>query len=154
MITIAHHEHLTIYIIQSSCSTYPLKYHKNCVKWPLSKRQKILVFKTNYRLMQVKSIAECSNGSIMQSFQPSLSYHLSSRSVFCLFLSGCFTQVLLFLLTVAAQDIFKKYWHLTLYLIEMPFKAFAKQSRLRSGSSCKSCLIRVYSVCLNLILHK
>ena len=26
--------------------------------------------------MQVKSIAECSNGSILQYFQPSISYHL------------------------------------------------------------------------------
>ena len=33
-------------------------YSKNCVKRPLSKRPKI-GFKTNYRLMQVKSIAEC-----------------------------------------------------------------------------------------------
>ena len=32
--------------------------------------------KTNYCLMQVKSIAECSKGSILQSFRPSLSYHL------------------------------------------------------------------------------
>ena len=32
------------------------KYSKTCVKRPLSKDQK-LVFKTNYRLMQVKSIA-------------------------------------------------------------------------------------------------
>ena len=31
--------------------------------------------KTNYRLMQVKSIAECSKGSILQYFRPSLSYH-------------------------------------------------------------------------------
>ena len=46
-----------------------------------------LVFKTNYSLMQVKSIAEY--------FRPSLSYHVSLRSLFCLFLSGCFTQVLL-----------------------------------------------------------
>ena len=52
--------------------------------------------KTNYRLMQVKSIAECSNGSILQYFRPSLSYHLSLRSLFCLFLSGHFTQVLLY----------------------------------------------------------
>ena len=29
-----------------------------------------LVFKTDYRLMQVKSIAECSNGSILQYFWP------------------------------------------------------------------------------------
>ena len=80
---------------------------KNRAKRPLSKRLKIgfqdqlslnaghsqkdrkLVFKTNYRLMQVKSIAECPNGSILQYFWPSLSYHLSLRSLFCLFLSGC-----------------------------------------------------------------
>ena len=36
-------------------------YSKPCVKWPLSKRPK-LVFKTSYRLMKVKSIAECSKG--------------------------------------------------------------------------------------------
>ena len=45
-----------------------------------------MVFKTNYRLMQVKSIAECSKGSILHNFRPSLSYHLSLRSLFCLFL--------------------------------------------------------------------
>ena len=45
--------------------------------------------------MQVKSIAECSKGSILQYFWPSLSYHLL-RSLFCLFLSGLFTQVLLY----------------------------------------------------------
>ena len=49
--------------------------------------------------MQVKSIAECSKGSILQYFRPSLSYHLSLRSLFCLFLSGRFTQVLLYLKT-------------------------------------------------------
>ena len=31
--------------------------------------------------MQVKSIAECSNGSILQYFRPSFSYHLSVRSL-------------------------------------------------------------------------
>ena len=41
-----------------------------------SKKDRKLVFNTNYRLMQVKSIAECSNGSIVQYFRPSLSYHL------------------------------------------------------------------------------
>ena len=46
-----------------------------------------LVFKTNFCLMQVKSIAEC--------FRPSLSYRLSLSSLFCLFLSGCIIQVLL-----------------------------------------------------------
>ena len=50
-----------------------------------------------YCLIQVKSIAECSKGSILQYFRPSLSYHLSLRSLFCLFWSGLFTQVLLYL---------------------------------------------------------
>ena len=52
---------------------------KTCLKRPLSKRVQ-LVFKTNYRLMQVKSIAAF--------FRPSLSYHMPLRSLFCLFLSG------------------------------------------------------------------
>ena len=50
--------------------------------------------KTNYRLTQVKSVAEC---SILQSFWPSLSYHFLLRSLFCLFLSGCLRQVLLYI---------------------------------------------------------
>ena len=54
------------------------------------------VFKTNYCLMQVKSIAE-REGSILQYFGPSLSYHLSLRSLFCLFLSGGFSQILLYI---------------------------------------------------------
>ena len=44
--------------------------------------------------MQVKSIVECPKGSILQYFGPQLNYHLSLRSLFCLFLSGRFTQVL------------------------------------------------------------
>ena len=52
------------------------------------KKDQRLVVNTYYRFMQVKSIAEC--------FQPSLTYHLSLRSLFCLFLSGRFTQVLLY----------------------------------------------------------
>ena len=43
--------------------------------------------------MQVKIIAECSIESILQYFGPSLSYHLSLRSLFCLFLSGSLRQV-------------------------------------------------------------
>ena len=70
-------------------------YSKTCVKQLLSKDRK-LVFKTSYHLMQAESIAECSKGSILQYFQPSLSSHLSLRSLFCLFLSGHFTQVLLY----------------------------------------------------------
>ena len=61
-----------------------------------SKRRPKFVFKTNYPLMQVKSIAEFSKGSILQYFRPSLSYHLSLRSLFCRFLSGRLRQVLLY----------------------------------------------------------
>ena len=64
-----------------------------------------MVFKTDYRLMQVKSIAECSEGSILQYYRPSLSYQLSLRPLLCLFLSGCFTQVLLYCLP--ADDSYK-----------------------------------------------
>ena len=46
----------------------------------LSQKYRKLVFKTNYHLMQVKSIGECSKGSILQYLRPSLSYHLSLRS--------------------------------------------------------------------------
>ena len=53
-------------------------------------KTKKLVFKTDYCLMHVKSIAECSK-------RPSLSYNLSLRSLFCLFLSGCLRQVLLYM---------------------------------------------------------
>ena len=52
--------------------------------------------------MQVKSIAECSPWSILQFFRPSLSFHLSLRSVFCLYLSDRLRQVLLYILRVIA----------------------------------------------------
>ena len=66
------------------CKTATLKKTKNRSSRP------------KYHIMQVKSIAECSKGSILQYIQPSLSYHLSLRSLFCLFLSDRFTQVLRF----------------------------------------------------------
>ena len=60
------------------------KYSRNCAKRPLSKIP-ALGFNTNHRLMQVKSIAECSKWSILQYFRPSLSYqyqHLCFSSIF------------------------------------------------------------------------
>ena len=59
-----------------------------------SKRRPKMFFKTDYPLMQVKSIAECSKGSILQYFWP-LSYYFVLRPVFCLFSSGRLRQVLL-----------------------------------------------------------
>ena len=55
-----------------------------------------MVFQTDYRSMQVKSIAECSKGSILQYFRSSLINQLSLRPLFCLFLSGRCTLVLLY----------------------------------------------------------
>ena len=60
------------------------------------KEQKKLVFSTDHSLMQVKSIAECSKGSILQYFRPSLSNHFPLRPLFCLSLSGRLRQVLLY----------------------------------------------------------
>ena len=66
-------------------------YSKTCVKRPLKKARK-LILKTNCCLMQVRSIAECSKGSILKYFRPSFSYHLSLTSLSSLFLSSRFTQ--------------------------------------------------------------
>ena len=72
-------------------------YSKTCVQTATfkkyQKKYQKLVFKTDYGLMEVKSIAECCKGSILQYFRPSLSYYLSLRSLFCLFLSSRLRQV-------------------------------------------------------------
>ena len=92
-----------------------------------SKRRSKLVFKTDYRLMQVRSIAECSNGSILQYFRPSLSYHLSLRSLFCLFLSGRLRQVLLCLPIHSSPSLAKRkpskqvHWYDPSVLVHRPF---------------------------------
>ena len=50
---------------------------------------------TNGSLMKVENIAECSPWSILQYFWPALSDNWSWESIFSLFESGRFTQVLL-----------------------------------------------------------
>ena len=82
-------------------------YSKTCVKRPLSKRPKIgfqdrlslYAGKKYCRMLHFEGIAECSTWSILQYFRPSLSYRFLLRSLFCLFLSGRFTQVLLYLIS-------------------------------------------------------
>ena len=59
--------------------------------------------------MQVKSIAECSKGSILQYFRPLLSYHFPFRPLFCLFLSSPLRQVLLYIKT---RRLLHWYWHI------------------------------------------
>ena len=70
-------------------------YSKTCLKQPPQKGPKIS-FQDRLSLNAGQKFAECSNGSILQYFQPSLSYHLSIRPLICLFLSGRFRQVLLY----------------------------------------------------------
>ena len=72
------------------------KYSKTCVKRPLSKRPKI-GFQDQLLLNAGQKYCRCSKASILQFFRPSLSYHLSLRSMFFLFLSGHFTQLLLYI---------------------------------------------------------
>ena len=57
-----------------------------------SKRTPTLVINIFYHLMQVKGIAECSNGSILQHFRPPLSHHFPLRPWFSRFLSGHLRQ--------------------------------------------------------------
>ena len=76
-------------------------YSKPCVKRPLSKRpqtgfQDLLSLNTGQRYCRMLR-------SILQYFWPSLSYHLSLRSLFCLFLSGRFTQVLLYVACASSE---------------------------------------------------
>ena len=61
-----------------------------------SKRRPKIGFQDRLPLNAGQSIAECSKGSILQYFRPALSYHLSLRFLFCLFLSGRLRQVLLY----------------------------------------------------------
>ena len=64
--------------ICNSGSTF--QYSKTCLKWPL--KTKNCFFKADYCLMQIKSCT--------------ISYHLSLRSLFCLFLNGRLRHVLLY----------------------------------------------------------
>ena len=128
-----------------------MRYSKTCVKRPLSKDRK-LIFKTNYRVMQVKSIADCSKGSILQYFRPALSYHLSLRSLICLFLSGRLTQVLLYFFFLQVQD-FSSSWQSCVSsvrsMILYPSTRTAAVARQRKICPCHrrgSCLCSVSSV--------
>ena len=85
--------HLNSEFILFKCLTYPVAedfYKQAYTVKPVynghSQKDQNLFFKTNQRLLQVKCIAESSKRSILQYFRPSLCYHLSLRSLFCLFL--------------------------------------------------------------------
>ena len=83
--------------------------------------------------MQVKSIAECPKGSILQFFPPSLSYHLSLRSLFCLFLSGRFTQVLLYN-AISTKVLCAGPNHLEVMCTKDPISQMIERNELISGT--------------------
>ena len=74
----------SLHVQYNLCKTTALKKGKNAFQ-----EQSLLK-------VHAKCIAECSNGSILQYFRPSLSYHLSLGPYFCLFLSGRLREVLLY----------------------------------------------------------
>ena len=65
------------------------------------------ILMTNGSLMQVKCIAECSKGSILQYFWPAWSRNWSWKPIFGLFDSGGFTQVFLFSLNSVCPNLFE-----------------------------------------------
>ena len=94
--------------------------------------------------MQVKSIAECSPWSILQYFRPSLSFHLSLRSLFCLFLSGRFRQALLFFLhSVAKEMLGGTGFYRTQYPASYTHKSLGRtpQFTLPASTGTQTCLL-------------
>ena len=125
-------------------------YSKTCIKNSHPQKVQKFVFKTNYRLMQVKSIAECSKWSILLYFRPSLSYHLSLRSLFCLFwpLSkrpkiGFQDQLLLNAGQKYCRMLQGEYFAILLIFIKLPFviKIFVL-SILATLKNTKKCFLR------------
>ena len=83
------------------CNQVILKFNmhsKTCVKWQLSKIKQIgfqgqLLLNAGQKYCKMLQGAFCNTFHLH--FRPSISYHSSLRSLFCLFLSGRFKQVLL-----------------------------------------------------------
>ena len=71
-----------------------VRYSKTCPKRPPKRRSKI-GFQDRLSLSAGQKYCRMLQESILQYFRPSLSYHLSLRPLFCLFLSDRFRQVLL-----------------------------------------------------------
>ena len=96
--------------------------------------QKLLI-KSDTCLLQEKSIAQFSPWSILQYFLPSLSYHLSLRSLCCLFLSGCFRPISYLILYNGEE----KYQILIIF-----YFGFSLQPLKRKIKNCYSRVILAY----------
>ena len=82
---------------------YPFLHSKACLKRPLKNKTKI-GFQDQLLLNAVQKYCRMLQESILQYFRPSLSYHLSLRPLFCLFLSGRLRQVLLYSICMSMKS--------------------------------------------------
>ena len=87
----------TCFYTHTSSTLWTFNTTVNSVLSGHSKLDKTKIIMTNVSLMKVESIAECSPWSILQCFWPALSDNQSWKSIFGLFESGCFRQVLLYM---------------------------------------------------------
>ena len=87
-----------------SCTNYS----KTCLKWPLKKKTKTWFSRQCDRLSLNAGQTYC---RMLQGqyFRPSLSDHLSLRSLFCLLLSGRIRQVLLYITVMEINFIIGNY---------------------------------------------
>ena len=72
-----------------------INYSKTCFKQPLKKKTEI-GFQDRLWLNADQKYYRMLLESILQYFRPSLSYHLSLRPLFCLFLTGFTVEIMLF----------------------------------------------------------
>ena len=90
------------------------RYSKTCLKWTLTKRQKN-GFQDQLSLNAGQKYCRMLQESNLQYFWPSLSFHLSLRSLFYLFLSGRFTQV----------SLNSKNWKLETQIVFLPANSYS-----------------------------
>ena len=97
------------------------EYSKTCLKGPLKKKTKI-GFQDRLSLNAGQKYCRMLQEGILQNLRPSLSYHLSSRPLICLFLSGSLRQALLYMDAVII--ILKnetKQWNCSLFMTKRTF---------------------------------
>ena len=87
------------------------------------KRRRKIGFQDRLSLNAGQKYCRMLQEGILQYFGPSLSYHLSSRPLICLFLSGSLRQVLLYMdAVIIIQKNETKQWNCSLFMTKMTFK--------------------------------
>ena len=82
-------------------------YSLTCLKRPLKNKTKV-GFQCRLLLNAGQKYCRMLQGGILQYFRPSLSYHLTLRSLFCLFLSNHLRQVLLYVYSKCAETVYNQ----------------------------------------------